>query len=92
MADAPEQADWRDWGSDLPEEPAERARMAEARLAEALAVLDVLKAPGPASLTGEERWRAGELARGVPAREARERDRDALDTQEHLPRPGREGR
>ena len=64
MADAPEQTDWRDWGSDLPEEPAERARMAEVKLAEALAVLDVLKAPGPASLTSEEKWRAGELARG----------------------------
>lgn len=67
--------------------------MAEAELAEALAVLDVLKAPGPASLASEEKWRAGELARGgVPAREAQGRDRDALDTQEHLPRPGREGR
>ena len=64
MADAPEQTDWRDWGADLPEEPAERARMAEVKLAEALAVLDVLKAPGPASLTSEEKWRAGELARG----------------------------
>ncbi|WP_075279999.1 hypothetical protein [Thermophilibacter provencensis] len=64
MAGAPEQIDWRDWGADLPEEPAERARMAEVKLAEALAVLDVLKAPGPASLTGEERRRAGELARG----------------------------
>ena len=63
MADAPEQTDWRDWGSDLPEEPAERARMAEVKLAEALAVLDVLKAPGPASLTSMEKWRAGELAR-----------------------------
>ena len=45
-------------------DPAERARMAEAELAEALAVLDVLKAPGPASLASEEKWRAGELARG----------------------------
>ena len=64
MAGAPEQTDWRGWGADLPEEPAERARMAEVKLAEALAVLDVLKAPGPASLTSEEKWRAGELARG----------------------------
>ena len=38
-------------------------RMAEVKLAEALAVLDVLKAPGPASLTSMEKWRAGELAR-----------------------------
>lgn len=45
MAEGPEQTEWRDWGADLPEDPAERARMAEARLAEALAVLDVLKAP-----------------------------------------------
>lgn len=61
--EGPEQTDWRDWGADLPEDPAERARMAEVKLAEALAVLDVLKAPGPASLTSMEKWRAGELAR-----------------------------
>lgn len=64
VAEGPEQTEWRDWGADLPEDPAERARTAEARLAEALAVLDVLKAPGPASLTSMEKWRAGELARG----------------------------
>lgn len=58
-----EQTAWRDWGADLPEDPAERARMAEVKLAEALAVLDVLKAPGPGSLTNEERRRAGEAAR-----------------------------
>lgn len=63
VAAEPEQTDWRDWGADLPEDPAERARMAEVKLAEALAVLDVLKAPGPASLTSMEKWRAGELAR-----------------------------
>lgn len=63
VAAEPEQTDWRDWGADLPEDPAERARMAEVKLAEALAVLDVLKAPGPASSTGMEKWRAGELAR-----------------------------
>lgn len=58
-----EQTDWRDWGADLPEDPAERARMAEVKLAEALAVLDVLKAPGPGSLTSAERYRAGQAAR-----------------------------
>ena len=58
-----EQTEWREWAADLPEDPAERARMAEVRLAEAAAVLDVLKAPGPASLTSMEKWRAGELAR-----------------------------
>lgn len=63
MADGGVQTDWRDWGADLPADPAERARMAEVKLAEALAVLDVLKAPGPASLTSMEKWRAGELAR-----------------------------
>lgn len=41
-----------------------RRREYGVKLAEALAVLDVLKAPGPASLTSEEKWRAGELARG----------------------------
>ena len=63
VAAEPEQTEWRDWGADLPGDPAERARMAEVKLAEALAVLDVLKAPGPASLTSMEKWRAGELAR-----------------------------
>ena len=56
----PMQTDWRDWGLEgLPDDPAERAREAEVRLAEALAVLDVLKAPGPGSLTNEEKHRAG---------------------------------
>lgn len=60
----PMQTDWRDWGLEgLPDDPAERAREAEVRLAEALAVLDVLKAPGPGSLTNEEKHRAGEAAR-----------------------------
>lgn len=59
------QTDWRDWGADLPGDPAERARMAEVKLAEALAVLDVLKAPGPGSLTNEEKFRAGEAARAA---------------------------
>lgn len=91
--EGPEQTDWRDWGADLPDDPAERARMAEVKLAEALAVLDVLKAPGPASLTSMEKWRAGGAGpRAVPAREAQGRDGDALDPQEHLPRPGGEGR
>ena len=57
------QTDWRDWGADLPGDPAERARVAEVKLAEALAVLDVLKAPGPGSLTSEERYLAGQAAR-----------------------------
>ena len=57
------QTDWRDWGADLPGDPAERARMAEVKLAEALAVLDVLKAPGPGSLTSEEKFLAGQAAR-----------------------------
>lgn len=62
-----EQTTWRDWGADLPEDPAERSRAAEVRLAEALAVLDVLKAPGPGSLTNEEKFRAGEAARAMGA-------------------------
>ena len=63
---AAEQTEWREWGlSGLPEDPAERAREAEVRLAEALAVLDVLKAPGPGSLTNEEKHRAGEAARSL---------------------------
>ena len=59
------QGEWaRAWG-DLPEDPEERARVAEVRLAEALAVLDVLKAPGPGSLTNREKHRAGEAARAM---------------------------
>ena len=37
--------------------------MAEVKLAEALAVLDVLKAPGPGSLTNGEKYLAGQAAR-----------------------------
>ena len=37
--------------------------MAEVKLAEALAVLDVLKAPGPGSLSSAEKYRVGESAR-----------------------------
>ncbi|WP_322153047.1 IS3 family transposase [Paratractidigestivibacter sp.] len=64
-AGGPKQTDWRDWGADLPGDPAERARMAEVKLAEALAVLDVLKAPGPGSLSNEEKYLAGEAARAA---------------------------
>ncbi len=82
------QTDWRDWGADLPEDPAERARMAEVKLAEALAVLDVLKAPGPGCLTNEEKFLAGAGGQGgEPAGEAGGRDGDARDTQEHLRGP-----
>ena len=64
-----ERGEWsRAWG-DLPEgDPVERARLAEVRLAEALAVLDVLKAPGPGSLSNSEKRRAGERARAMAAR------------------------
>ena len=64
----PERTEWRDAWGDLPEDPAERAAVAERRLYEALAVLDALKAPGPASLTGEEKYLAGQRARadGAP--------------------------
>lgn len=67
------QGEWtRAWG-DLPEDPEERARAAEVRLAEALAVLDVLKAPGPGSLSNQEKHRAGEAARAMTEK-ARLRD------------------
>ena len=47
----PEQTDWRDWGLEgLPDDPAERAREAEVRLAEALAVLVCHKHPAFAAL------------------------------------------
>lgn len=59
------QTEWREWAADLPEDPAERARMAEVRLAEAAAVLDVLKAPGPASLGNVEKHLAGRAARAM---------------------------
>ncbi len=60
-----QQTDWRDWAGELPADPAERARMAEVKLAEAAAVLDVLKAPGPGSLSSAEKHRAGEAARAA---------------------------
>ena len=60
-----EQTEWREWAADMPEDPAERARMAEVRLAEAAAVLDVLKAPGPASLENVEKHLAGRAARAM---------------------------
>ena len=68
MEAQPERTGWRDAWGDLPEDPAERAAVAERRLCEALAVLDALKAPGPASLTGEEKYPAGQRARadGAP--------------------------
>ena len=57
-ADREEPGEWaRAWG-ELPDDPEERARVAEVRLAEALAVLDVLKAPGPGSLSNAEKHRA----------------------------------
>ena len=68
MGEQPERTAWRDAWGELPEDPAERARVAERRLYEALAVLDALKAPGPASLTSAEKYLAGQRARadGVP--------------------------
>lgn len=67
--DREEPGEWaRAWG-DLPDDdPAERARVAEVRLAEALAVLDVLKAPGPGSLSNSEKHRAGRAARAMTAK------------------------
>lgn len=63
--DPEEQGEWaRAWGA-LPDDPGERARVAEVRLAEALAVLDVLKAPGPSSLSNAEKHRAGEAAKAM---------------------------
>ena len=60
-----QQTVWREWAAELPEDPAERARMLEVKLAEAAAVLDVLKAPGPGSLSSSEKRRAGEAARAA---------------------------
>ena len=51
-----EQMGWRDRGRELLEDPAERARVAEVKLADALAVLDVQKAPGSGSLTNAEKF------------------------------------
>lgn len=65
--EGPAQTAWRDWAAELPEDPAERARVAEAKLFEAMAVLDVLKVPGPGSLTSAEKYRAGEAARAASA-------------------------
>lgn len=67
-ADREEPGEWaRAWG-ELPDDPEERARVAEVRLAEALAVLDVLKAPGPGSLSNAEKHRAGRAVRAMTAK------------------------
>ena len=64
----PEQTDRRDWAADLPEDPAERLAAMERKHIEMGAVLDVLKAPGPGSLSNMERHRAGQMARERGAR------------------------
>lgn len=56
--------------------------MVEAKLAEAMAVLNVLKASGPFSLNGMEKWRV--CSRAAFVYEVRERDLDAFNSQEHL--------
>ncbi len=88
----PEQTDWRDWGLEgLPDDPAERAREAEVRLAEALAVLDVLKTTRPWLFDerGEAQgWRGGEAA--LAGGEARGRDKDPVDPEEHLSTSGQD--
>ena len=67
-ADREEPGEWaRAWG-ELPDDPEERARVAEVRLAEALAGLDGLKAPGPGSLSNAEKHRAGRAARAMTAK------------------------
>lgn len=66
--DDEEQGAWtRAWGT-LPDDPEERARVAEVRLAEALAVLDVLKAPSPSSLSNTMKHRAGEMAKTMTSK------------------------
>ena len=60
-----EQTEWREWAADLPEDPAERARMAEVRLAEPRRCWTSLKAPGPASLENVEKHLAGRAARAM---------------------------
>ena len=62
------QTDWRDRGRDLPEDLAELARVAEARLTEALAESDVLKVLGPSSLTSRENLLVGQAARRACSR------------------------
>jgi putative transposase len=61
-AGAPEQTAWRDWAADLPEDPAGRQAAMERKYAEMSAVLDVLKAPGPGSLSRAERAMAAMAA------------------------------
>ena len=64
-----EPGEWAQAWGDLPDDdPVERARVAEVRLAEALAVLDVLKAPGPGSLSNSEKYRAGQMTKAMTAK------------------------
>lgn len=64
----PEQTVWRDWAADLPEDPEERLAAMERKYIEMGAVLDVLKAPGPGSLSNLEKRAAGQVARERGAR------------------------
>jgi transposase InsO family protein/transposase len=55
----------REWGNLPDDDPEERARLAEVRLAEALAVLDVLKVPDPSSLKNTEKYSIGLRAQRI---------------------------
>ena len=55
---------WQEWALEgLPEDPEERAKVIERRFIELGAVLDVLKAPGPGSLSREEKSRVAMAAK-----------------------------
>lgn len=67
LAGGGERTEWRDWAADLPEDPRERLAALERKCIEMGAVLDVLKAPGPGSLSRREKAAAAEEGL-VPAR------------------------
>ncbi|WP_050759679.1 IS3 family transposase [Slackia exigua] len=60
-----ERAEWRDWAADLPEDPRERLAALERKRIEMGAALDVLKAPGPGSLSRREKAAAAGAARAA---------------------------
>lgn len=60
-----ERTEWRDWAADLPEDPRERLAALERKCMEMGTVLDVLKAPGPGSLSRREKAAAAGAARAA---------------------------
>lgn len=85
-AEGGERAEWRDWAADLPEDPQELLAALERKRIEMGAALDVLKAPGPGSLSRREKAAAGAARAAGDSVAAACRD---LGLARSMPRKGR---